>query len=39
VYKVTVTLKQSSTGTMRLRVSAEDSTGSGQSSNLYLALH
>jgi flagellar hook assembly protein FlgD len=39
VYKVTITLKKSSTGTVRLRVSAADSTGSGQSSNLYLALH
>jgi flagellar hook assembly protein FlgD len=39
VYKVTITLKGSSTGTLRLRVSARDSTGSGQSSNLYLPLH
>ncbi len=39
VYKATITLKKSSTGTVRLRVSADDSTGAAQSSNLYLALH
>jgi dTDP-4-dehydrorhamnose reductase len=39
LYKATITLKSSSKGTLRLRVSADDSTGHAQSSNLYLALH
>jgi hypothetical protein len=39
VYKATITLKRSKAGTVRFRVSAYDSTGAAQSSNLYLALH
>jgi hypothetical protein len=39
VYKATITLKSSSTGTVRFRVAADDSTGDAQSSKLYLALH
>ena len=39
VYKATITLKSSKAGTVRFRVSAYDSTGAAQSSNLYLALH
>ena len=39
VYRVTVTLKSSSTGTLRLKVYAPDSNGVSQQSNLYLPLH
>jgi flagellar hook assembly protein FlgD len=39
VYRVTIRLKSSRTGTLRLRVLADDATGAGQSSNLTLTLH
>ena len=39
VYRVTVTLRSSRTGTLRLRVSAADGNGAKQASNLLLALH
>jgi flagellar hook assembly protein FlgD len=39
VYRVTITLKSSSTGTLRLKVYAPDSNGVVQGSNLYLPLH
>jgi hypothetical protein len=39
VYKVTITLRSSSTGTLRLRVIGIDKGGRKQSSNRYLALH
>ena len=38
-WRITVTLKSSATGTLRLRVSARDAGGAGQSSNLVLPLH
>jgi hypothetical protein len=39
VFKATVTLKSSGTGTLRLRVYGSDSDGQSQASNLYLPLH
>jgi hypothetical protein len=39
VYRVTVTLKSSSTGTLRLKVAGYDSGGRAQGSSLYLPLH
>ncbi len=39
VFRVTVTLRSSHTGTVRLRVYARDTYRSKQASNLYLALH
>ena len=39
VYRVTIDLKSSATGTLRLRVAADDDRGSAQSSSLYLPLH
>ena len=38
-WRITVTLKGSATGPLRLRVSALDAGGAGQSSNLLLPLH
>ena len=38
-WKVTITLKASSTGSLRLKVSAKDSAASTQFSNLVLSLH
>ena len=39
VYRVTVTLKSSHAGTLRLRVYGSDDDGGSQASNLYLPLH
>lgn len=39
LYRATVTLKSSRTGSLRLRVAGYDSGGTLQSSNLYLPLH
>ena len=39
VYRVTITLRSSGAGTLRLRVVADDSAGRAQASTLYLALH
>lgn len=39
VYRATITLRKSSTGTLRLKVSAPDTAGRSQYSNLYLPLH
>ena len=40
VYKrVTITLKSSHAGTLRLRVYGTDDDGGSQASNLYLPLH
>jgi flagellar hook assembly protein FlgD len=39
VYRITVTLKSSKTGTLKLRVSAPDDGGRSQASSLYLPLH
>ncbi len=39
VYRVTVTLRSSATGTLRLRVSAPDDGGRSQSSSRYLPFH
>ena len=39
VYRATVTLRSSSAGTLRLKVSARDSSGAAQSSSLSLPLH
>jgi len=39
VYRITVTLKPSSTGTVRLKVYGPDSNGVAQASNIYLPLH
>ena len=39
VYRVTVTLKSSHAGTLRLRVHGSDDDGGSQASNLYLPLH
>ena len=39
VYRITVTLKSSRTGTLKLRVSALDDGGRAQTSNRYLPLH
>ena len=38
-YKVTITLKSGSTGTLRLRVGADDDRGASQFTNIYLPLH
>jgi flagellar hook assembly protein FlgD len=38
-YKVTITLKSSATGTLRLRIGADDDRGGSQSTNVYLPLH
>jgi flagellar hook assembly protein FlgD len=38
-WKATITLKSSSAGTLRLKVTAKDSTGASQFSNLVLPLH
>ena len=38
-YRVSVTLKSSSTGTLRLQVYGTDTAAAAQSSNLYLPLH
>ncbi len=39
VYRVTITLRSSSTGTLRLKVYGPDANARVQSSNLYLPLH
>ncbi|MFN8629439.1 MAG: FlgD immunoglobulin-like domain containing protein [Chloroflexota bacterium] len=39
VYRATITLKSSHTGTLRLKVYAPDANGKSQQSNLYLPLH
>jgi hypothetical protein len=39
VYRVTITLKSSHAGTLRLRVYGTDDDGGSQASNLYLPLH
>jgi len=39
VYRITVTLKSSRTGTLELRVSALDDGGRAQESYRYLPLH
>ena len=39
MYRVTVTLKSSHAGTLRLRVYGTDADGGSQASNLYLPLH
>jgi flagellar hook assembly protein FlgD len=39
VYRVTITLRSSGVGTLRLRVGAEDDRGAAQASVLYLPLH
>jgi len=39
VYRITIILKASSAGTLRLRVAADDTAGRAQSSTLRLALH
>ena len=39
LYRATITLRSGATGTLRLRVAADDSGGRAQSSNRYLPLH
>ena len=39
VFRVTITLKSSHAGTLRLRVYGSDDDGGSQASNLYLPLH